>query len=339
VRRSLAWADATRRLVTALETVADPVAARTRHNAERAADRGRVDLVPPAAAPLHLAHRTTGPMENLVAAAPAELITGIGSGLPALWINGPAGATQVGIALLNVALAFPSEGYGFQKYYETLDHAHAQYALELEQDRRAATVAFTHSAGMRLAERVEAALQHLPAETVRQVDELRTEILSRVGWNPTGPLEPIGRVVATYAQSQTTPSLRPPFRHQLWRDLPAGVMQAILGMTVAAMWPGLSQAEATEQGITAAANNGLNGIVKWAINGFAMTDEVRGYNAQLLYERLTEIQEVGTAAQAHLGALRPAIDEMAAAIAEHRHASEESVEAIRDFVANYPFGR
>jgi hypothetical protein len=336
VQRSLAWADATQRLVAALEVVADPAA----HPGETApaGPSGRVDLVPPAAAPLHMAHRTTGPLENLLAAAPAELITGFGSGIPALWINGPAGATQVGIALLNVLLAFPSEGYGFQKYYGALDVAHAQYALELEQDRRAATVAFTHSAGMRLAERIEAALQELPPETVQQIDSLRSEVLSRIGWKAAGPPEPVGRVVASYAQSRPSPSLRPPFRHQLWRDLPAGVAQAVLGMAVAATWPGLSAAEATEQGITAAANNGLNSIVKWAINGFAMTDEVRGYNAQLLYERLSDIQQTAAAAQAHLRALQPAIDDMAAAVAEHRAASDGAVEAIRDFLSTYPAG-
>jgi hypothetical protein len=130
--------------------------------------------------------------------------------------------------------------------------------------------------------------------------------------------------------------MRPPFRHQLWRDLPSGVAQAALGIGVAALWPGLSPAVAHEQGITAATNNGLSGVVQWLVNGVSMTDEVNGYNAQLLYERLMEIQEVRAAAQAHLLALQPALDEVAADIVEHQEASVDVLREIRDALGHVP---
>jgi hypothetical protein len=91
--------------------------------------------------------------------------------------------------------------------------------------------------------------------------------------------------------------LPPRFRDQLWRDLPSGIAQAALGIAIAALWPGLRPVVAQEQGITAATQNGVSGIVQWLVNGVSMTDEVTGYNPQLLYERLVEIQEIHEAAQ------------------------------------------
>jgi hypothetical protein len=91
---------------------------------------------------------------------------------------------------------------------------------------------------------------------------------------------------------------------------------------------------AQEQGITAATQNGVSGIVQWLVNGVSMTDEVTGYNAQLLYERLVEIQAVHEAAQAHLRALTPALDALADAIVAHRGGGSATVvRQIRDLLS------
>jgi hypothetical protein len=151
--------------------------------------------------------------------------------------------------------------------------------------------------------------------------------------NPPSP-DSIGPVIATYAPSRPAQSLRPPVRDQLWRDLPSGIAQAALGIAIAALWPGLSPVVAHEQGITAATQSGVSGIVQWLVNGVAMTDEVTGYNAQLLYERLVEIQAVHEAARAHLRALAPALDAVAAAIVTHRGgASATVIRQIRDLLS------
>jgi hypothetical protein len=109
-----------------------------------------------------------------------------------------------------------------------------------------------------------------------------------------------------------------------------------LGIAIAALWPGLSAEVATEQGITAATQNGLSGVVQWLVNGVSMTDEVTGYNAQLLYERLVEIQAVRRSAQAHLRALQPALDEVAAAIVGQQAASSPVAREIRDLLSIPP---
>ncbi len=337
VRTSLAWADATRRLVAALEDVADPTTPTAAAGRRDSTALRRVDLVPPSAAPLHKVLRMNNTFQALIVATPAELIAGFGPGIPALWINGPAGATQIGTAILSLAMTVPGDTIGFQKFYEALDRAHTEYALELEQERHGVTVAFTHSSSARLAERIEAAVRELPADTARQVDGLRSEIMRQLGHRPHAPsADSIGPVIATYAPSHPAQSMRPPFRHQLWRDLPSGVAQAALGIAIAALWPGLAPAVAQEQGITAATQNGLSGVVQWLVNGVSMTDEVNGYNAQLLYERLMEIQEVRAAAQAHLLALQPALDEVAAEIVEHQEASVDVLREIRDALGHVP---
>jgi hypothetical protein len=65
-----------------------------------------------------------------------------------------------------------------------------------------------------------------------------------------------------------------------------------------------------------------------------MTDGVTGYNAQLLYERLVESQAAHEAAQAHLRALAPALDAVAAAIVTHRGgASATVIGQIRDLLS------
>jgi hypothetical protein len=164
---------------------------------------------------------------------------------------------------------------------------------------------------------------------------MRTEILWMLGQRPHPPSpDSIGPVIATYAPPRPAQSLRPPFRDQLWRDLPSGVAQAALGIAIAALWPGLSSVVAHEQGITAATQSGVSGIVQWLVNGVAMTDEVTGYNAQLLYERLVEIQAVHEAAQAHLHALAPGLDAVATTIVTQRDgASAAMIRQLRDLLS------
>ncbi len=337
VRASLAWADAVHRLVAALEVVADPVHGSSSQpgTAAPALERvERVERVPPPAAPLHDVLRVADTFQALLVSSPAELVAGLVPRVPALWINGPAGVTQIGTALLAIAMTVPWDAVGFQKFYAAMESAHTQYVLDLEQERCGVTVAFTHSSSMRLEQRIAAALGVLPAEALGRVEVQRAEIMRLLGQRPHLPSpDSIGPVIATYAPSRPAQSLRPPFRDQLWRDLPSGVAQAALGVAIAALWPGLNPVVAHEQGITAATPNGVSGIVQWLVNGVPMTDEVTGYNAQLLYERLVEIQTVHEAAQAHLRALAPALDAVAAAIVAHRGgASATVISQIRDLL-------
>jgi hypothetical protein len=166
VRASLAWADALHGLVAALEVVADPAYRRAPQGGGAAPVLDRIDLVPPPAAPLHDVLRVADTFQALLVSSPAELIAGLVPGVPALWINGPAGATQIGTAILAIAMTVPGDAIGFQKFYAAMESAHTQYVLELEQERRGVTVAFTHSSSVRVEQRIDAALAELPAETV-----------------------------------------------------------------------------------------------------------------------------------------------------------------------------
>jgi hypothetical protein len=120
-------------------------------------------------------------------------------GVPALWINGLAGATQIGTAILAIAMTVPGDAIGFQKFYAAMESAHTQYVLELEQERRGVTVAFTHSSSMRLEQRIAAAVGEPSAEAADRVEVLRTQIMRALGQRPPALADSIGPVIATYA--------------------------------------------------------------------------------------------------------------------------------------------
>lgn len=117
VRASLAWADAVHKLVAALEVIADPAHAAAPYSGPASTALARVELVPPPAAPLHDVLRVADSFQALLVSSPVELIAGLVPGVPALWINRPAGATQIGTALLAIAMTVPGDAIGFQKFY------------------------------------------------------------------------------------------------------------------------------------------------------------------------------------------------------------------------------